>query len=77
MIVRGTRAGSTSQSTVKSISELENGKFAVTTGTINGPIAEAHFPNGQVNYYNSQTDTMTALRTGKVDAMVGDEAVIR
>ena len=54
--------------------------FAMVEGIVKGnlgQIAEAHFPNGQVNYYNSHTDTMTALRTGKVDAMVGDEAVIR
>lgn len=55
-----------------------NGKsIGVQTGTMNGMYAQKSFPDSAIFYYNSQTDAMTALKSGKVDLWVSDEPVIR
>ena len=59
------------------LDQLDGKRIGVQTGTINGPLAEARFPDAQVNYFNSQTDVLTALKTGKVDAWVADEPIVR
>ena len=57
--------------------ELDGKHIGVQTGSINGPLAEARFPNSEISYFNSQTDVMTALKTGKIDAWAVEDSVIR
>ena len=60
-----------------SLADLNGKRIGVQTGTISGPMVEARLPGAQVNYFNSQTDALTALKAGKVDAWSTDEAIIR
>ncbi len=73
----GTAAPVAGRTAYTSLDQLDGARIGVQTGTINGPLAEARFPDAQVNYFNSQTDALTALKTGKVDAWVADEPIIR
>ncbi len=77
LIVRAAQAGGDAQSAVPTFADLEHARFAVLTGSINGPLAEANFPEAEVNYFNSQTDSLTALKIGKADAWVADEPTMR
>ena len=77
LIVRAAQKGNEAQSKVPTLANLEHARFAVQTGSIYGPLAEAIFPEAQVQYYNSQTDSLAALRTGKVDAWITDEPIVR
>ena len=52
-------------------------RVAVQTGTISGEVAQGVIPDIELDYYNSQIDAMTALRTGKADAWATDEPVAR
>ena len=55
-----------------------NGKrVAVQTGTISGEVALSVIPDLEVNYFNTQTDCLAALRAGKVDAWCSDEPMVR
>ena len=55
-----------------------NGKrVAVQTGTISGEVALSVIPDLEVNYFNTQTDCLAALRAGKVDAWCYEEPGIR
>jgi polar amino acid transport system substrate-binding protein len=62
---------------VTSTDELSEATFAVQTGTTCGTDAETHFPNAQIDYYNTLTDILTVMRTGKADATVCDIGVLR
>jgi len=48
-------------------------RIAVQTGTISGEAARSFIPDIKLDYYNSQADAMTALKTGKADAWATDE----
>jgi len=47
--------------------------IGVMNGTVNGPIVEKTLPEANVSYFNSEIDMLTALQTGKVDAIIGDQ----
>ena len=57
--------------------EFSGKRIAVQTGTISGEVATSVIPDLQVNYFNSQTDCLAALRAEKADAWVTDEPMIR
>ena len=57
--------------------DLEGKCVAVQTGTISGEVALSVIPDLEVNYFNTQTDCLAALRAGKVDAWASDEPMIR
>ena len=77
LIVRAANAENGTHSGITSLADLEHGRIAVMTGSINGPLAEARFPEADVHYYNSQTDMLTAIRTGKADALIAEKATMR
>lgn len=52
-------------------------RIAVQTGTISGEVAQAVIGDVLLEYYNSQTDCLAALRSGKVDAWATDEPIAR
>ena len=66
-----------SEGGLPSLAEFNGKRIGVQTGTISGRLAEKRYPNAQVNYFETATDALTALKTGKVDAWVTDEPVIR
>ena len=59
------------------LDDLDGKRIGVLTGTISGQLAEARLPNAEVIYYNTQTDSLTALETGKIDAWTTDQPVLR
>ena len=77
LIVRGIRAGNEAQNVVPELAEYEHARAAVQTGTISGDITQAVLPDIKLEYYNSQTDCLTALQTGKVDLWAIDEPIAR
>ena len=58
--------------------EKYNGKtIGVQVGTISGAQAEAYFDNINLEFFNSQTDLVTALKAGKIIAACTDEALVK
>ena len=56
---------------------FEGKSVAVQTGTISGEVAQSVISDLKVEYFNTQTDCLAALRAKKVDAWCCDEPVIR
>lgn len=55
-----------------------NGKrLGVATGSVFDRVALDRLPDAQVSYFNAQPDIVTALLSGKVDAMITDEPMAR
>ena len=57
--------------------DLTGKRIAVQTGTISGEVTQSVVPNVLLDYYNSQTDAMTAVKQGKADAWATDEPMAR
>ena len=57
--------------------EMAGKHVAAQTGTVCGEVALSVLPDLQVDYFNTQTDCLTALQAGKVVAWCSDEPVIR
>ncbi len=50
------------------LSEIEEKRIGVLTGSIQALQAEERFPGAQLFYYSSGTDMLNALKAGKIDA---------
>ena len=57
--------------------DKENPIIGVSTGTISGKLAEENYPDAEVRYFENHTDGLAALKAGKVDYFISDEAVLR
>ncbi len=55
------------------LSDLDGKRIGIQTGTIFQPFIEAKLPNAIVTFYNSQSDIISALETGKIDSFPMDE----
>ena len=73
LIVRGTRADGAGTG----LEALAHARAAVQTGTVCGDIAQASLPDIKLEYYNTQTDCLTALLSGKTDFWATDEPIAR
>ncbi len=60
-----------------SFDELDGKQIGVQTGTNFDDMVLAEMPNANVLYFNNKADMVGALQTGKIDAYVIDEPVIR
>ncbi|MBQ9264995.1 MAG: transporter substrate-binding domain-containing protein [Clostridia bacterium] len=65
------------QGTISTLDALNGKRIGVLTGTISGRLVETRLPNAQVNYFNTQADSLAALKTGKIDAWCTDEPIVR
>ena len=61
--------------TYTSLSELEDKRIGMGTGSVQALQAEERFPNAEHYYFSSSTDMLNALRTGKIDAYADAEAL--
>jgi len=52
-------------------------KIGVVSGSIWDQVAQERIPDGQIRYYNSNTDLVIALDTGKIDGYITDEPTVR
>ena len=59
------------------LSELEDKRIGVTTGSVQAIQARERFPDAQLYYYDTTTDMLTALRAGKIDAFADADALVR
>ena len=73
----GARADGEAQSAGNDFAGLEHASAAVQTGTISGEVAQSVLPDIKLEYYNTQTDCLTALKSGKVDIWTSDEPTAR
>ena len=64
-----------------SLGDLAQGRIGVILGTVFAPYVEQNYPQARVTTFNSTTDQVVALKTGKVDTALFDaisaRAIIR
>ena len=59
------------------LSQLADKRIGVQTGTTFDEIVKESFPDARVSYFNSVPDMVAALKANKIDAIPGDEPVLR
>ncbi len=62
---------------IRSQFDLAGKPIAVLTGTMFDIVASQYLPNSEQSYYNSTSDMVTALETGKVAAYLTDAPIAR
>ena len=63
--------------TINSKKDLENKKVGVYTGSEYDTIAKENIKNVEILYYNSYSDQISALKSGKIDAFLTDEPLAK
>ena len=76
-IVLAVRASQTASAAAVTLKDLEHAAVGVLTGSNLPEIVGAHLPEAEVRYFNTTADELSALRSGKVDALALDEPVAR
>ena len=59
------------------LSDLQNAKIGVATGTLFPDIVHAVLPDTELFYFNTMADMVNALKSGKIDAFAVDEPAAR
>ena len=80
LICAGCAAAENTETTTKEITSLDDlagANIGVQTGMICDRLSQERIPGVQIKYYNSQTDALIALQTGKVAGWCCDEPVAR
>ncbi len=62
---------------ITSFSQLEDKRIGVMTGAIQEQQVKERFPDAEIFYFNSDTDSLNALRAGKIDAFATAEPLLR
>ena len=70
-------AGCATPEKITSIAQLEDGTFAVVSGTVADQLVLSRFPRAKLAYYNTALDACMAVRSGKADAAGYDEPILR
>ncbi len=60
-----------------SLADYNGKKIGVQTGTVFDEMAKEYFPDSEISYYNTNTDLLTALKAGIIDAFIGDEPLVK
>ena len=61
----------------KNLSQLEDKRIGAVTGTVQSIQVEKRFPDAKISYFESSTDMLNALRTGKIDAFADSKEIIK
>lgn len=69
--------GDGEKAVISSMDDLEEKKVAVVTGMIFDQVLKEMVPSAVPTYFNNYTDSVSALKTGKVSALLCDEPVSR
>ncbi len=72
----GTKKETASQHQYTTLSELEDKRIGVTTGSVQAIQARERFPDADLFYYDTTTDMLTALRAGKIDAFTDADSLV-
>lgn len=70
-------SGSRSKNTFASLSDFEGTKIAALSGSAFPDLVNPVIPNVEFKYFNSNTDSVSALSSGKVDAIILDMPVAK
>lgn len=62
---------------IKSLMDLENKNVGVYTGSEYDTILLEHIGSAKVSYYNSYSDQISALKSGKIDGFLTDEPLAK
>ena len=62
--------------TYTSLSELEDKRIGIGSGTVQALQAAERFPNAELLNFPTSADMLNALRTGKIDAFADAEALV-
>jgi len=62
---------------ISELSELEDKRIGVTTGSIQERLVMERFPDAELLYYNNSVDMVNALRANKIEAFCEAEAHVR
>ena len=52
-------------------------KIGVQTGTVFDEMIKENIPDAEINYYNSYTDLLSALKAGIIDGFAADEPMVK
>ena len=74
---RAEGAESSETSSYSNLSDLENKRIGVTTGSIQAGQVKEQIPGAKLYYYSTVTDMLSALRADKIDAFANAEIIVR
>ncbi len=59
------------------LSDLEDKRIGVTTGSVQAILAQERFPDARLYYFSSTVDMLNALRAHKIDAFADADSLVR
>lgn len=68
-------ASNSTDKTINSISEVDGNNLGCMSGSIFDELIEEVFPNSEIIYFNSRSELLLGLTTGKIDGFIADEPV--
>ena len=77
VMVRDTGSSAGASQGITGFSDLKNARIGVMTGSVQTMQAEEHFPDAELYYFNTDTDMLNAMRSGKIDAFASAEAMVK
>jgi polar amino acid transport system substrate-binding protein len=63
-------------SPISSYADLDGKSVATSRGSVGEQILKASFPNAKITGFNTTADSIQALKSGKVDALIENNAII-
>ena len=69
--------GTAETASYTSLSDFENKRIGVTTGSIQAQQAEERFPDAELFYFTTDVDMLSALRANKIDAFASAEVLVK
>ncbi len=66
-----------SRAGLPSLEDMRTKRIGIPSGTSFDLLIRTAFPDAQLTYYNNQSDLLTALAAGKIDAFPSNEPVVR
>lgn len=77
LMVLGLTGCNSKLDTINSITDLENKNIGVYTGSEYDTILKKHIKGATPQYYNSYSDQIAALKSGKIDGFLTDEPLAK
>lgn len=74
--VSGTRLAVPKNSEIKSYADLPGKKVSASRGSLGATVLQSEFPKADLQLFNSFADSVQALRSGKVDALVENNVIV-
>jgi polar amino acid transport system substrate-binding protein len=65
-----------SASQINSYADLDGKSVATSRGSVGEQILKSNFPNAKITGFNTTADSIQALKSGKVDALIENNAIV-